>query len=104
VSGKLRETGDWVRARRYELALKSASARLDLSEYAGARGFRLLIDVEAVSSNLRLIVPECFEVEDRLSERVSSTIRNRPKGANCGDNLVVITGSVRSSVVKVKYR
>jgi hypothetical protein len=103
VSSNLRETGDWVRSRRYELALKSASARLDLREYDGVRGFRLVIDVDAVSSNLRVIVPEGFEVEDRLSERVSSTIRNRPRGESYGDNLVVITGSVRSSNVRVKY-
>jgi hypothetical protein len=103
VSSNLRETGDWVRSRRYELALKSASARLDLREYDGVRGFRLVIAVDAVSSNLRVIVPEGFEVEDRLSERVSSTIRNRPRGESYGDNLVVITGSVRSSNVRVKY-
>lgn len=104
VSGSLRKEGDWVRARRYLLALKSSSARLDLREYEGARGFRLAIDVEAISSSLRITVPKGFEVEDRLSDRLSSSVRNRPREAGYGDNLVVLTGSIRSSVVRIKYR
>ncbi len=103
VSGRLRQVGDWVRSRRYALSLKSSSARLDLREYEGARGFRLAIDVEAKSSVVKIIVPRGFEVEDRFSERVSSTVRNRGREAY-GDNLIVLTGSIRSSVVKVKYR
>jgi hypothetical protein len=35
---------------------------------------------------------------------VSSSVRNRRKGGAFGDNLVVLTGAIRSSVVKVKYR
>jgi hypothetical protein len=104
VSGNLRKEGDWVKARDYRLALKSSNARLDLTEYEGARGFRFFLDVDAASSNLRLTVPEGFEVEDRFSERVSSVVRNKPKGDGGRDNLVVLTGYLRSSTVKIKYR
>jgi len=104
VSGRLRQSGDWVKSRRYVLSLKSASARLDLLEYEDLRGFRLAVDIEAVSSVVRIIVPAGFEVEDRFSERVSSSVRNKRKRGAHGDNLVVLTGSIRSSVVKVKYR
>jgi hypothetical protein len=102
-SGNIRKTGDWVKARDYRLALKSSNARLDLMEYEGASGFRLAIEVEAISSSVRLIVPEGFEVEDRFSEHTSSVVRNKPKGPG-GDNLVVLTGRLRSSTVRVKYR
>jgi hypothetical protein len=104
VSGNIRKVGDWVKARRYTLALKSSSARLDLCQYDGESGFRLFLDIDAVSSNLRLVVPEGFEVEDRLGDNVSSTVRNKPKGESYGDNIVVLSGSIRSSVVKIKYR
>jgi hypothetical protein len=105
VSGNIRNTGDWVKARHYKLALKSSNARLDLREYEGARGFLLEIDVDAISSNVRLIVPKGFEVEERFSERVSSTVRNKPKrGSAGGSNLVILTGYLRSSSVRIKYR
>ena len=104
VSGSVRKSGLWVKSRRYRLALKSANVRLDLREYEGSRGFRLLVELDARSSSLRLIVPEGFEVEDRFSERVSSTVRNKPKESGYGDNLVVLTGSLSSSTVRVKYR
>jgi hypothetical protein len=104
VSGSLRQAGDWVKARNYALALKSASARLDLREYEGARGYRLAIDIDARSSVVKIIVPRGFQVEDRFSERVSSSVRNRQKIDAYGDNLIVLTGSILSSVVKVKYR
>lgn len=103
VSGSIRMTGEWVKARAYRLFIKSSNARLDLMEYEGSRGFRLDIDIDAVSSNLRIIVPEGFEVVDQLSERVSSTVRNKPKHAS-GDNLIVLTGYIRSSTVRIKYR
>ena len=103
VSGSIRMTGEWVKARDYRLFLKSSNARLDLTEYEGARGFTLYVDVDAVSSNLRIIVPEGFEVEDRFTERVSSTVRNKPKRSG-GGNLVVLTGYLRSSTVRIKYR
>jgi hypothetical protein len=104
VSSGIRKIGNWVKSRRYRLRLKSSTARLDLSEYEGASGFRLEIDVLAISSSLLLIVPKGFEVEDKIEERQSSVIRNRPKGGSYGDALVVLTGSLKSSVVKVKYR
>ncbi len=103
VSGSIRMTGEWVKARTIRLFLKSSNARLDLTEYEGARGFTLYVDVDAVSSNLRIIVPEGFEVEDRFTERVSSTVRNKPKSSG-GGNLVVLTGYLRSSTVRIKYR
>jgi ADP-dependent phosphofructokinase/glucokinase len=103
VSGTLRLKGRWVKASRYKRALKSSNARLDLSDYREARGLRLEIDLAAVSSGLRLIVPEGFEVEDHFAERVSSVVKNEPKGPSYGDNRVLIMGALRSSVVKVKY-
>jgi hypothetical protein len=102
VSGSVRKTGDWVKARSYKLALKSSNARLDLREYEGARDFRLALDIDAVSSNIRLIVPEGFEVEDRFSERVSSVVRNKSEGEGRG-NIIVLTGYLRSSTVRVRY-
>jgi hypothetical protein len=104
VSGALRKRGLWVKARRYKLALTSSSARFDLSEYRDQRGLRLEIDLAAVSSGFRLIVPEGFEVEDHFSDRVSSVVKNEPKRPASGDNRILLTGALRSSVVKVKYR
>jgi hypothetical protein len=104
VSGSVRKAGDWVRSRVYKLALKSSNARLDLMEYELSRGFRLLVAVEAVSSNLLLIVPRGFEVEERFTERVSSVVRNKPRVPSEGDNLVVLVGALKSSTVRVKYR
>ena len=104
VSGSVRKIGAWVKSGLYRLRLKSSAARLDLREYEGARGFRLAVEIEAQSSSVKLIVPEGFEVEDRFSERMSSVVRNRPKGPGYGDNLVVLSGSLRSSTVRVRYR
>jgi hypothetical protein len=104
VSGSVRKVGSWVKSRLYKLSLKSSSVRLDLLEYEGVRGFRLLVTIEARSSSIRLIVPRGFEVEERFSERVSSVVRNKPRGEAAGDNLVLLVGALRSSVVKVKYR
>jgi len=104
VSGNIRKVGDWVRAGRYTMRLQSSNARLDFSAYAGSKGLRLEIELEAQSSSLRLIVPAGFEVEDNFSERISSTVRNRPREAAFGDNHIVLRGQIRSSTVKVKYR
>jgi len=104
VSGKLRLEGEWVKAEHYRLHLKSSSARLDLREYEGRRGFRLLVELEAISSSVRIEVPEGFEVQDRLSERTSSTVRNKPKGSIYDDCTLLLTGSIRSSTLRVKYR
>lgn len=104
VSGSLKLEGEWVKAERYRLYLKSSSARLDLREYEGRRGFRLLIELEAVSSSLRLDLPEGFELSDRISERRSSTLRNKPKGTIYDDCVVALAGSLVSSTLKVKYR
>jgi hypothetical protein len=104
VSGSLRQDGEWVKAERYRLYLKSSSARLDFEEYEGARGFRLFIELEAISSSIRIKVPKGFEVEDRISERKSSTVRNKPKDEAYGDNLIVLSGSIGSSTVRIKYR
>lgn len=103
VSGSIRKSGEWVDARRYKLALRSSSVRLDLSSYAGTEGFRLELDLAAVSSVVALILPAGFSVEDRLSGRVSSSFRDKPRGGAFGDNRVIVTGAVQSSVVKVKY-
>jgi hypothetical protein len=102
VSASVRKTGDWVKARSYKLTLKSSNARLDLREYEGARDFRLALNIDAVSSNIRLIVPKGFEVEDRFTERVSSVVRNKSKGEGRG-NVIVLAGYLRSSTVRVKY-
>jgi hypothetical protein len=104
VSGKLRLEGEWVKAERYRLYLKSASARLDLREYEGRRGFRLYIELEAISSSIRIELPEGFELQDRLSERTSSTVRNKPKSSVYDDCIVLLSGSIRSSTLRVKYR
>lgn len=104
VSASIRKSGDWVASGNYRLKLKSSSISLDLREYADATGFRLLLDVDAASSVISLTVPKNFEVEDRFSERVSSAVRNKPKGRGYGGNRIVLTGNIRSSVVKVKYR
>jgi hypothetical protein len=104
ASGSIRKEGDWVKARRYRMRLQSSSARLDFRAYDSARGFDLEIGLEARSSVVRLVVPPGFEVEDRFSERISSGVRNRPKGEACCGNRIVLTGSLKSSVVKVKYR
>jgi hypothetical protein len=103
-SSNLRKIGDWLRSRHYRLALQSSNARLDLGEYEGVRGLRLLVEVEAASSNLKLIVPAGFRVEDRFAENSSSNVRNRPKDAPYGDNVVVLMGSLRSSNVRVRYK
>jgi hypothetical protein len=104
VSGHIRKAGEWVKARAYRLSLKSSSARLDFRAYEGARGLRLAVDLDAVSSSLRLIVPAGFEVEDSFSDRTSSVVRNDPRGGEAVVNRVVLTGRLKSSVVKVKYR
>jgi len=104
VSANLRRVGDWVKAGRYSMRLQSSNARLDFTAYEGSTGLRLVIELEARSSNLRLIVPAGFEVEDALSERISSTVRNRPRDAPYGGNRIVLTGRLQSSTVKVKYR
>lgn len=104
VSGNIRKSGDWVKSGSYLIRLKSSSTRLDLREYEGARGFRLHIEIEAASSVVKLTVPKGFEVEDRFTERVSSTVQNKPRGESYGGNFIVLTGSLRSSVVKVKYK
>lgn len=103
VSGSIRKSGAWVDARRYRLALKSSVARLDFSSYAGAEGFRFELELEAVSSSIILILPAGFSVDDRLSGRVSSSFRDKPKGEAFGDNRLVVSGDIRSSVVKAKY-
>lgn len=104
VSGTIRKSGDWLRSRSYALRLKSSGARLDLRHYEGMKGLRLHIDLDAASSSVTLVVPEGFEVEDRLTERVSSAVRNKPKGGSFGDNLIVLTGRLRSSAVRIRYR
>lgn len=104
VNGKLRQEGEWVKSERYRLYLKSSSARLDLRAYEGRRGFRLFIELEAISSSLRLELPDGFELSDRISERRSSMLRNKPKGPVYDDCLVVLSGSLVSSTVKAKYR
>jgi hypothetical protein len=104
TSGSIRKTGDWVRAGRYAMALRSSSARLDFSAYEGSRGRSLVIEVEMQSSNLRLVVPPGFEVQDDFSERTSSNVRNKPRDGGSGGNRIVLRGSLRSSNVKVKYR
>ena len=104
VSGSVRKSGDWVRSRAYKLELKSSSARLDLMQYEGSTGFRLAIDLDAISSSLRLTVPKGFEIEERFSESRSSVVRNKPKDGSFGDNLIVLMGYLRSSTVKIKYR
>jgi hypothetical protein len=104
VSGSLKQDGEWVRAERYRLYLKSSSARLDLREYEGRRRFRLHVELDAISSSLRIDLPEGFELQDRISERQSSTVRNKPKGSVFDDCIILLTGSIRSSTVKIKYR
>ncbi|MDA8424628.1 MAG: hypothetical protein M0Z80_00695 [Treponema sp.] len=104
ASGSIRKSGDWVASGSYRLKLRSSSVRLDLREYADATGFRLVLDLDATSSVVSLTVPKNFEVEDRLAERTSSAVRNKPKGRGYGGNRIVLTGNIRSSVVKVKYR
>ena len=103
VSGSIRKSGDWVASGVYRIALRSSSARLDLREYRGAGGFRLVLEIDAASSSLRLIVPVGFQVEDRFSGSISSTVRNRPKGESVGDNRIALIGNLRSSSVRVKY-
>lgn len=103
-SGHIRKSGDWIKAALYRLNLRSASVRLDLREYDGAQGFRLVLDIDAQSSVVRLTVPRGFEVEDQFSENVSSMVRNRQRGDSYGDNRIVLTGRLQSSVVRVRYR
>jgi hypothetical protein len=104
VSGSIRKVGDWVKAGSYAMRLQSSNARLDFGAYEGAHGLRLVIEVEARSSNLRLIVPPGFEVEDNFSQRISSVVRNRLRETPYGDNRIVLRGAIRSSTVRVKYR
>jgi hypothetical protein len=104
VSGSIRKEGDWIRSRRYRMELKSASARLDLRDYEGTKGFRLELELEAVSSTVKIIVPRGFEVEDRFADARSSTVRNKPRGEARCDSLILLTGALRSSTVKIRYR
>ena len=104
VSGNIKENGEWVRASRYRLYLKSSNCALDLLEYEGRPGFRLLIELDLISSNLRIVVPEGFEIDDRIAERRSSTIRNKPKSEIYDDCVVTLAGSLRSSNLKIKYK
>ena len=104
VSGTIRKSGRWVQSGAYRLHVRSSSVRLDLRDYEGGRGFRLLLDIEAASSSIRITVPRGFIVEDRFTGQVSSTVRNRPKGDSYGDNRILLVGSLRSSVIKIHYR
>ena len=103
-SASIRKMGDWLRSSRYRLKLRSSSVRLDLRDYADARNFHLDLEIVAVSSSIKLIVPRGFEVEDRIEDQQSSVVRNRPRGAASGTQLIRIRGSLRSSTLGISYR
>lgn len=103
VSGSLRQEGAWVKARRYRLGLTSSTARLDFRGYEGQQGMDLEIELSAISSSVKILVPLGFEVRDQIQGRQSSTVKNRPPEGQAL-NRVVLTGAIRSSAVKVSYR
>ena len=104
VSGNIRKEGDWLRSGRYRLRLRSSSVRLDFRHYAYGPSFRLELDLLSVSSTIRLIVPRGFQIEDRIDERQSSVVKNRPKVIDREGSVIQLRGSLRSSVIKVTYK
>jgi hypothetical protein len=99
-SGSIKRSGAWVSARRYRIKVVSSSVSLDFGAYAGESGMRVEIESHATSSAIKLILPRGFRVEDRVSSRISSTVRC--DGFDEGDNLVILSGSLVSSTIRAR--
>jgi hypothetical protein len=99
-SGSIKKSGTWVSARHYRITVVSSWVVLDFSAYEGSSGMRVEIEPIATSSQIKLILPRGFRVEDRVAHRTSSSIRC--DGFDEGDNLVIVSGSLVSSTVKAR--
>ena len=72
-----------MKARRYRFGLTSSTARLDFRGYEGKQGMDLELELSAISSSVKILVPLGFEVRDQIQGRQSSTVKNRaPRGAD----------------------
>lgn len=101
--GNVRKTGDWVEAGLLLVSAKGSNIRLDFEAYEAVDNFRMEIELDCLGSNVRLIVPASFRVEDKIGQNVASNIKNKAPHHSYGSNHITVTGRLKGSNLKIKY-
>lgn len=102
--GNLRRRGDWVDARGYRLEGKMSNFELDYRAYEDVPDFTMILDIDLSMSNLKLLVPPDWRVEDRISNSTGSNFLDRGRAEVCRSCRIVIRGSLSMSNVIVRRR
>lgn len=97
----LKKHGEWADARVYRLAGRMSNFEFDFLAYRDSPGFSMIFDVDLSMSNLKIIVPEDWRVDIRLSRNAASTVKDRGPSSG-GVGRIIVQGSVSMSVIKVK--
>ena len=104
-SGSVRREGKWVQSPVIQVSGASSSFRLDFRAYNDLRGAAIRLDLDTASSSVRITLPACFDVKDAISENVSSVVRVRLRpGKEPTSNVLILTGKVKSSEVRIKRK
>jgi len=103
--GSLRMTGPWLTSLAWHIEGVSSNIRLDLRDYEDVQDLELVLDLDLISCNCRLILPFGWNFEGQFTSQVSSNVKNKvPRAFMGGSNTVIVTGSLVSCNFKVKYR
>ena len=103
-SGNIKKQGLWIDSPAYLIVLHSSNMSLDLRAYEDTTNLQLILNLELSRSNLKIILPETWQVGDRIEDKVSSNVKIRSPSINWGSNRIILSGSLHSSNLKVKYR
>lgn len=105
TSGVIKRTGTWLSSRVIRLAGTSSVFKLDFSEYGGAYGLSVRLDLDTVSCSVRITLPPTFELKDEIAENQASVVKVRGKaGAVQPVNTLILGGKMLSSSIKVTLK
>lgn len=99
-SSNLRREGRWVESPNILLHSRSSNIRLDFTRYGSERDFRIVLELDCQSSNLRIVVPQFMDVVEQIESRQSSVFRDK-RGGSSANGAIVVRGAVSSTRVKV---
>jgi hypothetical protein len=100
----LKKRGDWVDARSYSLAGRMSTIVFDFLEYRDSPDFFLAFDIDLSMSTLKIVVPEDWQVDIRLSRNSASTVKDRGPAPGRRGGRITVDGSVSMSTLVVKRR
>jgi hypothetical protein len=102
--GELKLKDRWLRGDHYLFDLTKVEARIDLRDYETEKGMDLLFEFDCQSSEVYLILPYSFALDEGIEPSGNSDFAVRRGDRAFGRNVMRTRGQIERCDFKIKYK